>query len=96
MKTIAKRHCYALSKATRTSPPRSPIDTIGRNTAVGVSGKEINSLESWTKEGCRSEEYFEPAPIVPLNAAGHQNASPSPPPEEVEHTPSEDKRSPKR
>jgi len=68
------------------SLPRSTLqDTIGENTAVGTSGKEINPLKSLRKEACRSEEYFEPAPTVRLNAADHhRNASPSPPPEEVE------------
>jgi hypothetical protein len=48
-------------KRPRTSPPRSPIeDTIGENTVVGVSGKEINPLEYWRKERRWPKEYFEP------------------------------------
>jgi hypothetical protein len=49
-------------KRLRTSPPRSPIeDTIGENTAVGVSGKEINSLKYWrTPEGRGIRDVFSP------------------------------------
>jgi hypothetical protein len=48
-------------KRPRTSPPRSPIkDTIGENTVVGVSGKEIDPLEYWREELRWPKEYFEP------------------------------------
>ncbi|PMD15913.1 hypothetical protein NA56DRAFT_681804 [Hyaloscypha hepaticicola] len=35
-------------------------DTIGANTAVGVSRKDINPLEYWSREGSWPKEYFEP------------------------------------
>jgi hypothetical protein len=45
----------------RTSPPRSPLeDTIGENTVVDISGKEIDPLEYWRKEFRWPKEYFEP------------------------------------
>lgn len=48
-------------KRPRTSAPRSPIqETIGENTTVYVSQKEINPLEYWSKELCWPSEYFEP------------------------------------
>lgn len=48
-------------KRPRASPPQSPIEhTIGENTAVGVSGKEINLVEYWRKELRWPKEYFEP------------------------------------
>jgi len=48
-------------KRPRTSLLRSPIqETIGENTAVGVSDKEINPLEYWRKELRWPKEYFEP------------------------------------
>ncbi|KAF7858882.1 hypothetical protein EAF04_008924 [Stromatinia cepivora] len=48
-------------KRPRTSPLRSPNqETISENTAVGVSGKEINPLEYWRKELRWPKEYFEP------------------------------------
>lgn len=47
-------------KRPRTSPPRSSIqETIGENTAVGVSGKEINPVEYWRKELRWPKKYFE-------------------------------------
>merc|ERR1711977_108650 len=47
-------------KRPRTSP-RSPLkDTISENAAVGGSGKEINPIEYWRKEGTWPEEYFNP------------------------------------
>ncbi|PVH69860.1 hypothetical protein DL98DRAFT_661451 [Cadophora sp. DSE1049] len=48
-------------KRARTSPLRSPLkDTISENAAVGGSGKEINPIEYWRKEGTWPEEYFNP------------------------------------
>ncbi|KAH6699914.1 hypothetical protein BKA61DRAFT_562017 [Leptodontidium sp. MPI-SDFR-AT-0119] len=48
-------------KRTRTSPLRSLIqETIGENTTVGVSEKEINPLEYWRTELRWPKEYFEP------------------------------------
>ncbi|MCJ1348111.1 hypothetical protein MMC31_006342, partial [Peltigera leucophlebia] len=48
-------------KRPRTSPPRSRIqETIGDNTAVGISEKEINPLEYWRRELRWPKEYFEP------------------------------------
>jgi hypothetical protein len=34
-------------KRPRVSPPISTLEDTGENAAVGVSGKEINPLESW-------------------------------------------------
>jgi len=48
-------------KRPRTSPQGAHIeDTIGANTAVGVSRKDINALEYWSREGSWPKEYFEP------------------------------------
>ncbi|PQE05336.1 phosphatidylserine decarboxylase protein [Rutstroemia sp. NJR-2017a BVV2] len=48
-------------KRLRTSLLRSPNqETISENTAVGISGKEINPLEYWRKELRWPKEYFEP------------------------------------
>jgi hypothetical protein len=48
-------------KRPRTSHQRSCItDTIGANSVVSVSGKEISPLEYWRREGFWPKEYFEP------------------------------------
>jgi hypothetical protein len=48
-------------KRPRTSSSRSSIEnTIGENTAVGVSRKDINPLEYWREELRWPKEYFEP------------------------------------